>query len=233
VTKDLTSLEKKLNLVFKNKELLHEALTHRSYLNENPSWPLSNNERLEFLGDAVLELVITELLFEKYPKYQEGELTSFRSALVNYRMLSEIARGISLEEFLYLSRGEAKDSGKAKDVILANAMEAIFGAVYLDQGYDAAKKVIASLVFSKITEVIEKKLYRDSKSLLQELIQEKTKITPTYRVLKETGPDHQKHFVVGVYLGSNQIGEGSGSSKQEAEVNAASQALKQWVANNL
>lgn len=228
MTKDLTPLEKKLGLGFKSKELLHEALTHRSYLNENPAWPLSNNERLEFLGDAVLELIITKLLFEKYPKYQEGELTSLRAALVNYRMLSGIAKEISLEKFLYLSKGEAKDSGKARDVILANALEAVFGAIYLDQGYAAAEKLVASLVFPKLGEVIAKGLYKDSKSALQEIAQEKTKITPTYRVLKEIGPDHQKKFFVGVYLDERQIGEGSGFSKQEAEANAATNALKKF-----
>src|SRR3989338_237926 len=129
-------LEKKLGISFKNKELLKEALTHRSYINENPDWPLSQNERLEYLGDAVLELVTSEFLYNKYPKYQEGQLTSFRAALVNYQMLAHVAKEISLEKYVLVSRGEAKDNGRGKEVILANAVEAFFGAVYLDQGYE-------------------------------------------------------------------------------------------------
>jgi len=168
-------LEEKLGVVFKNKDLLKESLTHRSYLNENPSWGLNNNERLEFLGDAVLELAVTEMLFEKYPNYSEGDLTSIRSALVNYQMLSDVAKEIELNDYILLSRGEAKDTGKARDVILANAFEAVLGAIYLDAGYETMKKFVDLYVMKRLKEVMEKGLYKDPKSLLQEIVQEKMK----------------------------------------------------------
>lgn len=221
----MADLEEKLGLNFKDKNLLKEAITHRSYLNENPSWPFSQNERLEYLGDAVLELAVTERLYRDYPNYQEGWLTSIRAALVNYQMLARVAREIFLEEHILLSRGEAKDTGKAREVILANAFEALVGAIYLDQGFEVTRRFIEEAVLSHLPEVIEKGLYRDPKSLLQEIVQEKMKLTPTYRVLKEEGPDHQKKFEVGVYFGEKIIKTGSGTSKQEAEVNAADLAL--------
>ena len=176
---ELKKIEKSLGVVFKNEDLLKEALTHRSYLNENPAWPLPHNERLEYLGDAVLELIVTEFLFKTYPQYEEGKLTSLRAALVNYQILARVAREIDLEKFIFLSRGEAKDFGKAREVILANAIEAIFGAIYLDRGYAPAKKVIKKIVLSHLEEVITKGLYRDPKSFFQELVQNKFKITPT------------------------------------------------------
>ncbi len=228
---DLSILEKKIGHQFKNKNLLKEALTHRSYLNENPSWGKdflsSHNERLEFLGDAVLELIVTEVLFEDYPNSAEGELTSIRSALVNYQMLADVSREIILSDYILLSRGEAKDTGKARDVILANAFESLIGAIYLDGGYEAAGKFINSFVMKRVAEVMEKELYRDPKSFLQEIIQEKMKITPTYDVISEKGPDHAKVFRVGVYFGDQLITEGEGLSKQEAEVEAAKNALKE------
>jgi len=228
---DLSILEKKIGHQFKNKNLLKEALTHRSYLNENPSWGKdflsSHNERLEFLGDAVLELIVTEVLFKDYPRSAEGELTSIRSALVNYQMLADVSREIVLSDYILLSRGEAKDTGKARDVILANAFESLIGAIYLDGGYEAAGKFINSFVMKRVAEVMEKELYRDPKSFLQEIIQEKMKITPTYDVISEKGPDHAKVFRVGVYFGDQLITEGEGLSKQEAEVEAAKNALKE------
>ena len=228
---DLSILEKKIGHQFKNKNLLKEALTHRSYLNENPSWGKdflsSHNERLEFLGDAVLELIVTEVLFEDYPNSAEGELTSIRSALVNYQMLADVSREIILSDYILLSRGEAKDTGKARDVILANAFESLIGAIYLDGGYEAAGKFINYFVMKRVAEVMEKELYRDPKSFLQEIIQEKMKITPTYDVISEKGPDHAKVFRVGVYFGDQLITEGEGLSKQEAEVEAAKNALKE------
>lgn len=223
---DLSSLEKKLGVEFKNKNLLKEALTHRSYLNENPSWPLPHNERLEFLGDAVLELAVTEILFSRYPASPEGELTAIRSALVNYQMLADIAKNMELGDYIFLSRGEAKDDGKAREVILANAFEAVLGAVYLDTDYESAKNFIEKAVMGRLDEVIEKKLYQDPKSLLQEIVQEKLRATPTYSVLSEKGPDHAKIFKVGVFFNGDLIAEGEGSSKQEAEVEAAKNALK-------
>ncbi|MEK7481741.1 MAG: ribonuclease III [Patescibacteria group bacterium] len=223
---DLSQLEQKLGVIFKNKNLLKEALTHRSYLNENPSWPLPHNERLEFLGDAVLELAVTEILFSRYPASPEGELTAIRSALVNYQMLADIAKNMELGDFVFLSRGEAKDDGKAREVILANAFEAVLGAVYLDTDYGSAKNFIEKAVMNRLDEVIEKKLYEDPKSLLQEIVQEKLRATPTYSVLSEKGPDHAKIFKVGVFFNGDLIAEGEGSSKQEAEVEAAKNALK-------
>ncbi|HEY4475166.1 MAG TPA: ribonuclease III [Candidatus Paceibacterota bacterium] len=221
-----SKLEEIIGYKFKNKNLLKESLTHRSYLNEESSWSLPHNERLEFLGDAVLELAVTEELFNRYPDYTEGQLTPIRSALVNYQMLAQVGRSIDLESFILLSRGEAKDTGRAREVILANAFEALIGAVYLDGGYVAVKKFIISSVLERLEEVMKKGLYKDAKSLLQEKIQEQLKVTPTYKVLSETGPDHNKIFTVGVYFGEKMVAQGSGPSKQEAEVEAAKSALE-------
>lgn len=225
-SKNHATLEKKLGVSFSNSDLLEEALTHRSYLNENPGWPFAHNERLEYLGDAALELAVTEALFERFPNDDEGMLTSIRAALVNYQMIGTVAQELNLGTHLYLSRGESRDTGKAREVILANAMEAVIGAVYLDRGYDATKQVIAAWVLKHLDEVLEKGLYRDPKSTLQELVQEKHRVTPTYRILKQHGPDHQKIFSVGVFIRDEQIAIGNGTSKQEAETNAAEQALK-------
>ena len=210
--------------------MLTEAFTHRSYLNENPSWKGAHNERLEFLGDAVLELVVTEALFARFPEKPEGELTSLRAALVNANMLSGLASDMNLNSFLLLSRGEAKDVGRARGYILANAFEALIGAIYLDGGYGETKKFIEKNLMPKIDEVLEKKLFRDAKSLFQERAQDIVGATPNYRVLEEWGPDHDKHFVIGVYLGEDLAASGEGPSKQAAEQNAAQDALaaKNW-----
>ncbi len=226
MAKDFSDFEKNIGVAFKNRNLLKEALTHRSYLNEHPEWPVFHNERLEYLGDAVLELATTEYLFHFFPNYQEGELTSLRAALVNYQMMAKVAREISLEQFLFLSKGEAKDSGKAREVILANALESLIGAIYLDHGYDITKTFIERFIVSHLREVVDQKLYRDSKSLFQEMMQEKKKITPTYKVLRESGPDHQKQFLVGVFLDEELVAQGQGTSKQEAESSAAKAALE-------
>src|SRR3989338_5073717 len=223
---NLSKLETTAEYIFKDKNLLKESLTHRSYLNENPSWHLPNNERLEFLGDAVLELATTEELYNRYPESQEGELTSYRAALVNYQMMATIAKEIGLENFVLLSRGEAKDMGRARDVILANAMEALIGAIYLDSDYLRAKKFVKSFVLSHLAEVIAKGLYKDAKSLLQEKSQADLKITPNYKVISEKGPDHSKIFEVGVFLNDKMVAIGSGQSKQDAEVEAAKRALE-------
>lgn len=222
---DAKNLEKIIGYEFAEKEKLEEALTHRSYLNENPKWNRPHNERLEFLGDAVLELLVTESLYTTYPEEQEGKLTSVRAALVNYQMLAEVAQGINLGDFMYLSRGEAKDVGRARAVILANAMEALIGAVYLDGGMKAAKDLVERLVMPHLDEVMEKELYKDPKSLLQEITQERYKMTPRYEVTDELGPDHDKVFRVGVWVGEEKWGEGAGPSKQEAETEAADRAL--------
>lgn len=224
----LEHLEESLGIAFKKSALLKEALTHRSYLNENPSWKQPDNERLEFLGDAVIELAVTESLFEKFPDEDEGKLTGIRAALVNYLMLAAVAEDIRLGDYLYLSKGEMKDNGRAREVILANAFEAVVGAVYLDKGYDAARKVVSSLVMTRLDEVMEKKLYKDPKSMLQEFLQERKKTTPTYRVLAESGPDHAKQFVVGVFVGTKKLAEGDGPSKQEAEAKAAERGLQSF-----
>lgn len=223
--KDFKVLEKTIGIKFNDPKLLQQALVHRSYLNENPRFGLDNNERLEFLGDAVLELVVTDNLYRNYPN-PEGDLTNWRSSLVNTQMISKKARDLNYNDFLYLSRGETKDTGKARDVILANAFEAVVGAVYLDQGYDVAKKFIEDQILSELPKILEEKLYIDAKSRLQEKIQEALKITPTYQVIKEWGPDHARKFIIGVYLEDKLLGQGEGDSKQEAQVSAAQDALE-------
>lgn len=223
---DFSKLEKNIGITFKKQKLLKEALTHRSYLNENPSWGVPHNERLEYLGDAVLELLVTEYLYAEYPSESEGQLTSLRAALVNYQMLARVAKEFSLENFILLSRGEAKDTGKAREVILANAFESLIGAVYLDGGYKSAAKVIQRFLLPHLKEVIKEGLYENVKGKLQEVVQEKLKITPTYKLIEETGPDHQKVFKVGVYYEDKLIAEGEGTSKQEAETAAARAALE-------
>lgn len=223
--KDLSKLEKSLGVEFKNKDLLLQALTHRSYLNENPKFYLDHNERLEFLGDAVLELAVTEYLYKNYGN-PEGDLTSWRASLVNSRMLSQIARDIGVNEFLLLSRGEAKDTGRAREYILADVMEAIIGAIYLGLGFEGAEGFIQKHIIPKLPEIIEKKLYKDPKSSFQEEAQDRVGITPTYEVLDEWGPDHSKHFVIGVFLEKDLIAKGEGNSKQEAQEKAAEKALE-------
>ena len=223
---NLEKLEKLISYAFKNKDLLKEALTHRSYLNENSKWPLPHNERLEFLGDAVLELATTEALFEKFPKEPEVKLSTLRAALVNYQMLAKLSRQIDLGKFLLMSRGEAKDMGRAREVILANAMEALIGAIYLDSGYEKAKEFVAKIILPEIEEVLREGLYKDPKSQLQEYFQAELKATPVYKLLSERGPDHKKNFVVGVYINDKEIAQGEGMSKQDAEIEAAQKALE-------
>lgn len=223
-------MESAIDIDFLNKDLLEQSVVHRSYLNENPKFRLPHNERLEFLGDAVLELVVTEILYHTYPEKPEGELTSLRAALVNAKMLSEIAVSIGLNQFLLLSRGESKDLGRARQFILANTFEALAGAIYLDQGYTAAHSFISRVLMPRLEKVISEKLYKDPKSLFQEEAQERVGITPTYEVIREWGPDHDKHFVIGIYLASELVAEGQGPSKQAAQEDAARLALevKQW-----
>lgn len=219
-------LEKIIKYEFKNPKLLEEALTHRSFLNENLSRGVSHNERLEFLGDAVLEMAVTEDLYGRFPQYEEGTLTSLRAALVNYQMLAGIAHLIELENFLRLSRGEARDTGRAREVILANAMEALIGAIYLDSGYASAKAFVAAFIMPHLQEVMEKGLFKDAKSFLQEEVQADLKTTPVYKLLEEHGPDHAKIFTMGVYFGDKLVAQGEGLSKQDAEIEAAKNALE-------
>lgn len=223
---DKKELEKILGVKIQNTDIYLSAFTHRSYLNENRSFALPHNERLEFLGDAVLELAATEYLYKNYP-HPEGELTNFRSALVNYKMLSDIAKRLGFEKFLLMSRGEAKDMGRARQVILANCIEAVLGALYLDLGYQEVTNFIAREILVELPNVISGGSYMDPKSKLQEIVQEKKGVTPTYSVISETGPDHNKLFVVGAFIGQEEVGRGQGPSKQEGELAAAENALKQ------
>lgn len=218
-------LEKILQTKVNNLDLYLSAFTHRSYLNENRSFHLPHNERLEFLGDAVLELAATEYLYKNY-SHPEGELTNFRSALVNYKMLSDIANRLGFEKFLLMSRGEAKDTGRARQVILANCIEAVIGAMYLDLGFAPTANFVEKEILVELSAIISGGTYLDPKSKLQEIIQEKRGVTPTYGVISETGPDHDKLFVVGAFVGKQEVGRGQGPSKQEAEISAAENALK-------
>jgi ribonuclease-3 len=224
----IKKLADKIRVEFRDLTLLRTACTHRSYLNENKSGGMEHNERLEFLGDAVLELVVTSYLFRKYPKKQEGELTAYRSAIVNTVSLMKVADYMGLNEFILLSKGEARDTGRARSVILANAVEAVIGAIYMDQGYNAAANFISDQVLQviDIDEIVQKRAWIDAKSRFQEMAQEKDGITPSYKTLKETGPDHDKKFTLGVFLKDVQIASGTGQSKQEAEQKAAEKALE-------
>jgi len=221
MSKKIEGLQKNIGISFNNLDLLREAITHRSYPNENSDWPTRDNERLEFLGDAVLELVITDYLYNNFKEKEEGDLTIYRAALVNTKVLSEVAQEIKLDESILLSRGERSDfSGRAKETISANAMEAVIGAIYLDKGYEIARDFIHKLITPRVDDV-EAQGGKDSKSLVQELAQSDHKITPTYRVLDESGPAHERKFKVGLYFNGTKKAEGKGMSKQEAEANAA------------
>jgi len=228
---DFSLFEKKIGYTFTDAALLERAFTHRSYLNENRGIKnREHNERLEFLGDAVLELVVTEFLFAKYPAEPEGVLTAYRAALVNTQSISDAASKLGMNDFLLLSHGEARDTGRARNSILANTFEALIGALYLDKGYIAARDFIAAQLFHKTDEVVAKRLWQDAKSRFQEIAQEKLSLTPRYDLVSQSGPDHDKHFIMGVFLGDEQIATGDGKSKQEAEQSAAENALgaKGW-----
>ncbi|MDO8617443.1 MAG: ribonuclease III [Candidatus Uhrbacteria bacterium] len=227
---DLTPLEERLGHTFRDQSLLLQAITHRSYINEHPDFAYAHNERLEFLGDAVLELIVTEYLYKNYAN-PEGDLTNWRAALVNAKTLAAISQDIHFEEFLLLSKGEARDKdSKARMYILANAIEAIIGAIYLDGGTVAAGKFIQKFILSQLKQILELELYVDAKSKFQETAQEMLGITPTYKVLEEKGPDHLKEFTVGIFLDKEMVAVGRGSSKQEAQVAAAEAGLdaKGW-----
>jgi ribonuclease III len=222
--------EKRAGVKFKDQSLLRQAFTHRSYINENRGSDLAHNERLEFLGDAVLELVITDFLYHKLKDATEGELTSLRSALVNADTCSRVAQALGANEFLLLSKGESKDTGRARQYILANTLEALIGAIYIDKGYDAAKDFIFAHITPLTDEIISEGTWIDAKSLFQEKAQEHEGLTPAYKTIRETGPDHDKHFTVAVSVGQKVVGEGEGKSKQDAEQAAARAALdvKGW-----
>lgn len=224
---DFSKFEEISGIEFLNKALLKQAFTHRSYINENRALNLEHNERLEFLGDAVLELVTTDFLYKRFPEMNEGELTSLRSALVNADTCAVVATNLGANEFLLLSRGEGKDTGRARQYILANTLEAIIGAIYLDQGFEKAQEFILKHVTPLTDNLIEKGTWIDAKSLFQEKSQEHASFTPQYKTIRESGPDHDKQFTVGVYIGSELIGQGEGKSKQDAEQEAARNGLKQ------
>ena len=225
--KDFSGFEKLIGIEFKNKELLKRAFTHRSFLNEHKALKGKHNERLEFLGDAVLELVITDYLYHEYPDKTEGDLTSIRSALVNATTCAEVAKNIEVNDYMLLSKGEAKDVGRARQYILANALEAIIGAIYVDQGYKKAEDFILKHIAPMTKKVVEEELWIDAKSRFQERAQDVEGVTPCYKTIKESGPDHDKKFTVAVFLGNEKIAEGSGDSKQDAEQSAARHALKE------
>lgn len=222
---DFAVYAKKLGLTFSNLELFEEAFTHRSYLNEHKS-AKAHNERLEFLGDAVLELSATRFLFNRFPAKPEGELTAYRAALVNTYSLAEVADTLGINDVLLLSKGEKRDTGRARQIILANAFEALIGAVYLDQGYDTADAFLNKHLYPKLDGIIEQGAYQDAKSRFQEVAQDKKSLTPNYKTIREDGPDHDREFTVGVYVGEKEMARGLGKSKQEAEQDAATNALR-------
>ena len=229
--KDLSKMEKILKMEFHNKDLLRQALVHRSYLNEHPNFRLGQNERLEFLGDAVLEIAVTDYLFKKYPDENEGKLTNLRASMVNTQMLAKLSSEFKFGDFLYLSKGEIRDKNKkAHESILADCFEAVTGAIYLDQGFEIAKNFLKIFFDKKIPNIFKKQLYLDPKSRFQEIAQEKFGITPHYEVLKDEGPDHNKIFTIGVYIGDDLITKAKGGSKQIAQVEAARKGLekKHW-----
>lgn len=223
---DLEKLQELLGVRFADPRILLSAVTHRSYLNEHRDATWDHNERLEFLGDAVLELVVTDYLYNKYPEKPEGELTAVRAALVNTVSLAAAAEQLGVNEYLLMSKGEAKDVGRARQYILANSFESCIGAIYMDQGYDTAKGFIADRLFAKTDEIVKKRLWQDAKSRFQELSQEQVSVTPTYETIDQSGPDHDRVFTVGVYLRKELIAEGRGRSKQEAEQAAAERAIE-------
>lgn len=224
---DFGKFEEKIGVEFKNKDLLKQAFTHRSFLNEHKSLKGRHNERLEFLGDAVLELVITYYLYEKYPDKNEGDMTSIRSALVNATTCAEVAKKLEVNDYMLLSRGEAKDIGRARQYILANALEAIIGAIYIDAGYEKAKDFILEYIAPKTLQIVKEQLWVDAKSKFQEKAQDIEGTTPSYKTMKEEGPDHDKKFTVGVFIGETLVSQGEGDSKQDAEQSAARHALKE------
>ena len=226
---DIKKLEEKIGIEFENEKIVKNAFVHRSYLNEHPEFEMGSNERLEYLGDAVLELATSEKLYHKYPQKPEGDLTNLRAALVCTSSLATESLKLELGNYLFLSRGEEDSGGKEREYILANTFEALLGAIYLDKDYETCQRFLENSLFYKIETIVENGTYKDSKSTLQELAQEEKGITPTYKVIEDWGPDHAKNFRMGVFLTDRKIGEGTGQSKQEGEQNAAQNALEAWV----
>lgn len=225
---DIQELEGKIDIKFANAALIEEALTHRSYVNENRDRRSNHNERLEFLGDAVLELITTQFLFQKYPDRPEGDLTSFRAALVRTESLAGCAGQIELGKYLFMSKGEEATGGRSRPYILANAFEAVIGAIYLDKGLEAAEKFISQYLLVNIDNIVANRLDVDPKSKLQEIAQETLKSTPVYQLVAASGPDHDKVFEMEVVIAGQAFASGKGHSKQEAEQNAAKFTLAKW-----
>ncbi|MFA5368013.1 MAG: ribonuclease III [Dehalococcoidia bacterium] len=227
--KDITELEKTLHISFREPILLQQALVHRSYLNENPDFELQSNERLEFLGDAMLSVVVAEKLYKDYPDLPEGDMTKLRSALVRGETLARISQRLNLAGYLYLGRGEESGGGRARQSILADALEAIIGAVFIDQGFDACRELILRLYEGEMEKAVDPGLNADFKSRLQELMQSRRREVPEYRVVSAEGPDHDREFVIEVLVGGSVMGRGKGKSKREAEKEAARAALESAV----
>ncbi len=221
--------KEKLGFEFNDIELLVTALTHRSYVNEHRGTVKEHNERLEFLGDAVLELVSSDFLYRNYDE-PEGIMTALRAALVRTESIGDAGKELGYEPLVRLSHGEKNGSERAHDVILADCFEAVIGAIYLDQGYETAKEFISKHILVKIDEILEEGTWRDPKSYVQELAQKIDAETPVYRTLREDGPDHDKTFTVGIYVGDRLLGTGSGHSKQEAQTEAAREGVKKYRA---
>ncbi|KUK78895.1 MAG: ribonuclease III [Microgenomates bacterium 39_7] len=225
--------EATIGVTFNNKNILKQAFTHRSYLNEKPEEKLSSNERLEFLGDAILEFWVSKIIFNQFPNYPEGLLTNFRSQVVYTPSLAKIAQKISLGQFLLLSVGEEKEGGRKNQSLLADTFEALIGAIFQDQGLEKTEKFLEKNVLPRIKAVAKKKTLKDYKSRLQELVQEKYQVTPEYRLLKSQGPDHNRIFFVGLFVANKKIAQGQGPSKQKAQQQAAQKALKKLKTQNL
>ncbi len=223
---DLNDFESTLGFTFRDKSLLTRALTHRSYLNENPDLPYLDNERLEFLGDAILDFVAAEFLYQRYPEMSEGDLTSLRAALVRGESLARFATDLGLPPYLLLSRGEDAAGGRARAPLLAGAFEALIGALYLDQSFAPARDLIVRFLAPAAEEIHHQRLDRDAKSMLQELSQGHLQVTPLYRLVETRGPDHAKEFTIEVVLKDQVYGRGAGRSKQIAEQEAARVALE-------
>ncbi len=228
---DFTPFESSLGINFTDKSLLQRAFTHRSFINENPKSGLEHNERFEFLGDAVIELIVTDYLFRAHPGSAEGELTAYRSALVNAVIMGEVAGAINMNDYLLLSKGETKDIGRARQTILANTYESFVGALYLDQGYEVCNTFVTNTLLPRLEDIIKMKSWKDAKSQVQEEAQERVGVTPSYTVVSESGPDHDKHFTIAIFFGDKKIAEGKGRSKQEGQQAAAQAALvaKGWA----
>lgn len=218
-------IEKKLGVIFKNKDILNTALIHRSYINENRGKNLENNERLEFLGDSVLELIISDYIYTKYPTKPEGELTAIRSAIVRTESLADESRKLDVGQYLLMSRGEEDSGGKSKEYLLANMYEALLGAIYLDQGFAECQKYVERTLLKKVDNIVSEGLFIDPKTKVQEILQSRFKITPSYEIISEEGPDHDKYFTMALKVGNKKISEGHGSSKQRAEEDAAQNAI--------